>query len=171
VSARAPRPADSARSLNARPASHSSATAEFAGGTQSISVPLDDRPFATRLDELRRRDNLTFRALEARLAACAEPGERGMNSGHLAGLTTGRRAPTPEVVSLVARAFGLLPQEFIEWRLWEIQQLFDPRRRGGLEAAVAELRDFLDRATPPAVEEPASRESRRQAHAVLTAAR
>ena len=132
---------------------------------------LDDRPFATRLDELRRIKGLTFRALEAHLHEHAEPGERGMNSGHLAGLTTGRRAPTPEVVALVARAFDLPPQDFIEWRLWEVQQLFDPSRRGGLEAAVAELRRFLDSPSPRAFETTASRDSRRKARAALTAAR
>lgn len=129
-------------------------------------VTLDDRPFAIRLDELRRVNGLTFRVLEAHLHEHAEPGDRGMNSGHLAGLTTGRRAPTPAVVSLVARAFGRPPQDFIEWRLWEVQQLFDPSRHGGLEAAVAELRAFLDSPAPRAFERTASRESRRKARAL-----
>jgi transcriptional regulator with XRE-family HTH domain len=134
-------------------------------------MTVDERPFSTRLDELRRREGLTFRALEAHLHQHAEPGERGMNSGHLAGLTTGRRAPTPEVVALVARAFGLPPQDFIEWRLWEVQQLFDPSRPGGLEAAAAELRAFLDSAGPRAFAQTASRESRRKARAAVSAAR
>ena len=133
-------------------------------------MTVDDRPFSTRLDELRRREGLTFRALEAHLHEHAEPGERGMNSGHLAGLTTGRRAPTPEVVSLVARAFGLPPQDFVEWRLWQVQLLFDPSRPGGFEAAVAELHAFMS-GGPRVFEKTASRESRRKARAVLAAAR
>lgn len=134
-------------------------------------MTVDERPFSTRLDELRRREGLTFRALEAHLHEHAEPGERGMNSGHLAGLTTGRRAPTPEVVSLVARAFGLPPRDFVEWRLWQVQLLFDPSRPGGLEAAVAELRAFEDSAGPRVFEKTVARESRRKARAVLAAAR
>jgi transcriptional regulator with XRE-family HTH domain len=111
----------------------------------------DTRPFAVRLDELRRTHNLTFRALEARLRACAKPGERGMTNSHLAALTTGRNRPTPQVVELIARGFDLPPQSFIEWRMWQVQELFDPERSDGFQAAVAELIAFLD--TSPDVRE------------------
>lgn len=110
-------------------------------------MPIDDRPFSTRLDELRRKRSLTFRALEALLAEHAKPGERGMTNGHLAGLATGQRVPTPAVVALVARAFGLPPRSFVEWRLWELQEQFDPRRQDGLEAAVAAMHEHFNRAT------------------------
>jgi hypothetical protein len=99
----------------------------------------DVRPFAVRLDELRRINNLTFRALAARLQACARPGDRGMSHGHLFGLAAGGSHSTPQVVELVARAFALEPEAFIEWRLWQVQQLFDPERSDGFEAAVAQL--------------------------------
>lgn len=112
----------------------------------------DVRPFAVRLDELRRAQRLTFRALEARLQACAKPGERPMTNSHLAGLTTGRLRPTPRVVELTARVFGLAPQSFIEWRLWQVQELFDPERTDGLEAAVGQLFAFFDD-MPPDVHE------------------
>ena len=104
----------------------------------------DARPFAVRLDELRRIHDLTFRAMEARLHACAKPGERGMTHSHLSGLTTGRSRPTPQVVELIARAFGLAPQSFVEWRLWQVQELFDPERGDGFDAAVAQLFAFFD---------------------------
>src|SRR5436190_9706422 len=87
----------------------------------SIEGGHDVRPFAVRLDELRRNDNLTFRALQARLRACAKPGERGITHSHLCGLATGRSRPTPQVVELVARAFDLAPQSLIEGRTWEVQ--------------------------------------------------
>ena len=108
----------------------------------------DVRPFAIRLDELRRTHNLTFRALQTRLQACAKPGERGVNHSHLSGLASGRGRPTPQVVELVARAFDLAPQSFIEWRLWQVQELFDPERSDGFDAAVAQLLAFLDDELP-----------------------
>jgi transcriptional regulator with XRE-family HTH domain len=129
----------------------------------------DDRPFGIRLDELRREDKLTFRALEARLAQCAEPGERGLTNSHLAALTTGRSRPTPRVVALVARAFGRSPEEFVEWRLWQVQQLFDPERRDGFDAAIGQLHAFLHSADDDvvaALQEPAARESRRDTRAL-----
>lgn len=128
----------------------------------------DVRPFAVRLDELRHTHNLTFRALEARLQSCAKPGERGVTYGHLAGLTTGRSRPTPQVVELVARGFDLAPESFIEWRLWQVQQLFDPERSDGLDAAVAQLFAFID-ATPSDVrglDMGEARESRRDVFAL-----
>ena len=132
----------------------------------------DDRPFAIRLDELRRDDSLTFRALEARLEQCAEPGERGLTNSHLAALTTGRSRPTPRVVALVARAFGLAPEEFVEWRLWQVQQLFDPERRDGFEAAIGQLHAFFESAAGDiaGLQEPAARESRRDTRALLRTA-
>lgn len=108
----------------------------------------DARPFAVRLDELRRIHDLTFRAMEARLHACAKPGERGMTHSHLSGLTTGRSRPTPQVVELIARAFDVAPQSFIEWRMWQVQELFDPERSDGFEAAVAQLLAFVGEARP-----------------------
>lgn len=113
----------------------------------------DARPFAVRLDELRRIHMLTFRALEARLHACAKPGERGMTNSHLSALTTGRSRPTPQVVELIARAFDLAPQSFIEWRMWQVQELFDPERSDGFEAAVAQLFAFFDDAQQTVVRE------------------
>jgi transcriptional regulator with XRE-family HTH domain len=130
----------------------------------------DDRPFSTRLNELRRDHGLTFRALEARLADYAKAGERGMTNGHLAGLAKGQRVPTPAVVALVARAFDLPPSSFVEWRLWELQEQFDPRRKDGLEAAVAAMHAHLSRAMP-ATEDAEHRERRPPRRAVPSTAR
>jgi hypothetical protein len=120
------------------------------------------------LDELRRSHDLSFRALQARLHGCAKPGERGVNHSHLCALALGRSRPTPQVVELVARAFDLPPHEFIEWRLWQVQELFDPERSGGLEAAVAQLFAFLDDAQPDVreVDKGEARESRRDIFAL-----
>ncbi len=128
----------------------------------------DVRPFAVRLDELRRTHNLTFRALQARLQACAKPGERGVNHSHLSGLASGRGRPTPQVVELVARAFDMAPQSFIEWRLWQVQELFDPERSDGFDAAVAQLLAFFDDAPADVLElnKGEARKSRRDVFAL-----
>lgn len=133
-------------------------------------MTIDDRPFASRLEELRQADGLTFRALAARLQSCAEPGERGMTYGHLASLTSGRFRPTPEIVALVARAFDLEPRSFAEWRLWQAQQLFDPDRPDGFEAAIAALHDIFGGSERDLAVAPADRDSRRNARAVIGAA-
>lgn len=51
----------------------------------SAEAAQDVRPFAVRLDELRRTHNLTFRALEAWLEAYVKPGERAIHHSHLWG--------------------------------------------------------------------------------------
>jgi hypothetical protein len=84
------------------------------------------------------------------------------------GLALGRSRPTPQVVELVARAFDLPPHEFIEWSLWQVQELFDPERSDGFEAAVAQLFAFLDDAQPDVreVDKGEARESRRDIFAL-----
>lgn len=122
-------------------------------------------PFGTRLEQLRRAERLTFRALAARLKEFAAPGERPVSHSHLVALASGRCRPTPEVIKLVSRAFdGVEPESFAEWQLWQVQRLFDPDRADGLEAALAELQAFKESRLPGAPrfdEPPARRESRR----------
>ena len=151
------------RPADQRAAEHREDLRDRLGQAVAAETGDDVRPFAVRLDELRRTDGLTFRALAARLQACAQPGERGMTHSHLAALTIGRSRPTPQLVALVARAFDLKPEAFIEWRLWQVQQLFDPERSDGFEAAVAQLFAFFE-AVPAEVGEldkGVARESRR----------
>ncbi len=138
------------------------------GADDLTEVGHDARPFAVRLDELRRAHGLTFRALEARLQACAKPGERGVTNSHLAALTTGRSRPTPPVVELIARVFDMAPQSFVEWRLWQVQELFDPERSDGFDAAVAQLLAFLDDELPAGreLDEGEARTSRRDVFAM-----
>jgi hypothetical protein len=57
-----------------------------------------------------------------------------VTNSHLAALTTGRSRPTPPVVKLIARAFDVAPQSFVEWRMWQVQELFDPERSDGFHA-------------------------------------
>lgn len=134
-------------------------------------MTFDDRPFAVRLEELRQIQGLTFRALAARLQECAKPGERGITHGHLANLTSGRFRPTPEVIAIVARAFDLDPASFAEWRLWQAQQIFDPNRPDGFDAAIAALHNIFDGSAGRLIAEPpADRDSRRNARAIVGAA-
>lgn len=122
-------------------------------------------PFSTRLEQLRLAEQLTFRALAARLKESAAPGERPVSHSHLVALASGRCRPTPEVIKLVSRAFDSVePESFAEWQLWQFQRLFDPDRADGLEAALAEMRAFKEsrlRNAPRLDEPPARRESRR----------
>jgi transcriptional regulator with XRE-family HTH domain len=138
-----------------------------------MDAPTDRRPFSERLDELRRREELSFRALESRLRDVATPDYRPVTHSHLVRLASGESRPTPEVIAIVARAFPpLQPESFLEWRLWQAQNLFDPDRREGLDAA-AEALDALElwhSGSPAALQRPASRESRRHARVIAQAA-
>lgn len=69
---------------------------------------------------------------------------------------------------MIARAFGLPPQSFIEWRMWQVQELFDPERTDGFDAAVTELVAFLDGARPevPELDKGEARASRRDVFAL-----
>jgi len=126
-----------------------------------------EQPFGLRLGALKRTHELTFRSLEARLRENAPAGERTCTSSHLAGLVSGKSRPTPEVIRQICRAFDdVEPESFIEWRLWQIQRLFDPER-AGLEAAVAEMHAFeKTRGADASTEaEPAPRWTRRHSRA------
>ena len=107
-------------------------------------MPVDtEQPFCVRFDELRRDEGLTFRALASKLSENAAPGERPVSHGYLVNLVAGRRRPTPAIIDLVCRTFDDLEHKsFVEWRLWEIQSLFDPDGPAGLEAAVAAMRAY-----------------------------
>lgn len=132
-------------------------------------VPLDaERPFGERLDDLRRRESLTFRALAARLTEHLEPGSRPVSHSYLVNLVSGHRRPTSAVIKLVCRAFDEVePDSFVEWRLWQMQRLLDPDGPGGLEAAVAEMRAFETgrRRGSPLPDGPVVRRRSRHVHA------
>jgi transcriptional regulator with XRE-family HTH domain len=102
-----------------------------------------EHQFSQRLATLRREDGLTFRALADRLRETATPGERSLSQSYLVMLEAGTCRPTPEVIKAVCRAFdGVQPESFVEWRLWQVQRLFDPEGPGGFEGAIAELDAF-----------------------------
>jgi transcriptional regulator with XRE-family HTH domain len=138
-----------------------------------LAIPTDPRPFSERLDELRRRDGVSFRALEDRLRRVATPEDRPVSHSHLVRLASGKSRPTPEVIAIVARAFPPLePESFVEWRLWQAQNLFDPDRSEGLDAAIEALRtlELWHKDSPAALQSPTSRESRRHARAIARTA-
>ena len=51
---------------------------------------------------------------------------------------TGERYPAPKVVEAVSDALGVPATTFAEYRLWNVQRLFDPREVG-FETAIANL--------------------------------
>lgn len=96
-----------------------------------------------------------------------------MTHSHLVRLASGKSRPTPGVIAVVARAFPpLLPESFVEWRLWQAQNLFDPDRSDGLEAAVEALLtlEMWHTHSPAALRGPAVREARRHARVVARTA-
>ena len=138
-----------------------------------MAVPTDHRPFSERLHELRCREKLSFRALETRLRHVATAEDRPVTHSHLVRLASGKSRPTPEVIAIVARAFPpLQPESFLEWRLWQAQNLFDPDRSEGLGAAIDALRtlELWHTDSPAALQSPTSRESRRHARVIARAA-
>jgi len=96
----------------------------------------------------------------------AATGQRSLSRSHLCALAAGKCRPTPEVIELVCRAFdGVQPESFVEWRLWQIQSLFDPERVG-LDAAISEMHAFEQvSAARRVATRPAGRESRRHSRA------
>ena len=106
-------------------------------------APTTEHPFALRLEEIRRAQGLSFRALAARLRETAAPGDRPVSHSYLVSLASGRCRPTPQVIKAVCRAFDdVEPDSFVEWQLWQVQRLFDPEGPGGFEGAIAELDAF-----------------------------
>lgn len=66
---------------------------------------------------------------------------RGLSFSYISLLERDQRRPSPELIELLAKALGISPHEFSEYRLGLAQRLFDSQAQG-LDTALENL-DFL----------------------------
>lgn len=111
-----------------------------------------NRPFGLALTELKDERSLSFRALY-RATKDADAEQTGLSAGHLSRLCAGSDLPSPAAIALIAKALGISPRYFAEYRLAEARALFDERGPGGLATALGNLQLVADRLpSAPAVE-------------------
>jgi transcriptional regulator with XRE-family HTH domain len=101
--------------------------------------PKTDAPFAEALSELKHERSLTFREMHEATQA-ADPTGRGLSGTHISRLCKGFEPPSSKTIVLIAKALGLSPQHFAEYRLAEARALLDERAPGGLRAALGQLK-------------------------------
>lgn len=78
--------------------------------------------------------NATLRGVAARTREIDETG-KGINYTYISGLMSGREKPSPRALELLAAAFDLDPEFFIEYRMGKLRGELDPRIVG-FDAAV-----------------------------------
>jgi len=90
--------------------------------------------------ELKLRAGLSFRELAHRTRA-VDPAGKGLSNGYLVRLANGVQPLVPEAMRLIAAAFGEIdgPEYFVEYRMAQLRQAFDPGRGDPRDA----LRRFL----------------------------
>jgi transcriptional regulator with XRE-family HTH domain len=78
--------------------------------------------------ELKGRAGLTFRQLAERTRA-ADPHGRGLSHGHLSRLASGDEPLLPDAMRLIAAALDEIdgPEYFVEYRMAQLRDAFDPR--------------------------------------------
>jgi transcriptional regulator with XRE-family HTH domain len=97
-------------------------------------------PLSRVLPRLMRERRLTYRALAARTREL-DP-QRGVSTGHLANLVSGRSRPSIPILEIVARALEVYPTEFAEYTLAQLREELDPTR-AGFDAAWRRYRELL----------------------------
>ena len=77
---------------------------------------------------LKSRAGLTFRQLSARTRQ-VDPARKGLSHGHLARLANGEEPILPDAMRMIAAAFDEIegPTYFVEYRMAELRDAFDPR--------------------------------------------
>ena len=90
------------------------------------------------------REQLTYRELADRIRAVDYEENRGINYATLNLIVNGRDQPSQRVMKLAARAFGLEPDYFAEYRMAKAMAELDWRRVGFDEA----LRNLNSRTRP-----------------------
>lgn len=103
-----------------------------------------DQPFGAALTELKDERSLSFRELY-RATKEADPAQAGLSAGHLSRLCAGSDPPSPAAIALIAKALGISPRYFAEYRLAQARALFDERGPGGLDLALGNLQSVADR--------------------------
>ena len=73
---------------------------------------------------------MTFRQPAARTRS-VDPAGKGLSHGHLARLANGEERLHPHAMQLIAAAFEELdgPEYFVEYRMAQLRQAFDPNAR------------------------------------------
>ena len=94
-----------------------------------------DKPFGDALRELMEARGLTYRELAQRTR---ELDERGITHAHINMLANGHDRPSMRAMQLIARACGVTPDYFAEYRLAEAMRELDPAEVG-LEQALENL--------------------------------
>lgn len=99
-----------------------------------------DTLFPEAFSELKARAGLTFRQL-AVLTRSVDPAGKGLSHGHLARLANGDEPLLPDAIRLIAAALDDIdgPEYFVEYRMAQLRQAFDPKH-GDPQAA---LKRFL----------------------------
>jgi transcriptional regulator with XRE-family HTH domain len=94
-----------------------------------------DKPFGESLRSLMRERGLTYRALAEAIGTLDE---RGMTHAHINMLANGHDRPSIRAMELIARACGMDPNYFAEYRLAVAMRELDPEEVG-LDQALANL--------------------------------
>jgi len=76
----------------------------------------------------------TLRAVSSRTRELDATG-KGINHTYISSILSGREIPSPRALELMAGAFNVDPEFFIEYRLYRMRSELDPRRVG-FDAAV-----------------------------------
>jgi plasmid maintenance system antidote protein VapI len=87
------------------------------------------KPFGQALAELLRESDYTTQTGNVNWRAFARTLE-GIHYETLRKAVAGERTATPHIIEEVARALGLRPDYFVEYRLWQAQREFDIREVG-----------------------------------------
>jgi transcriptional regulator with XRE-family HTH domain len=98
------------------------------------SSPLNQDPAPVALRRLFDDHKATLRGVSARTREIDETG-KGINYTYISGLISGREKPSPRALELLAGAFDLDPEFFIEYRMGKLRGELDPRVVG-FDAAV-----------------------------------
>jgi len=87
------------------------------------------KPFGQALAELLRESDYTTNTGNVNWRAFARELD-GIHYETLRKAVAGERTATPHIIEEVARALRIRPDYFVEYRLWQVQRLFDVREVG-----------------------------------------
>ncbi len=90
-----------------------------------LSAPVSKERAPVALRRLFDDRKATLKAISARTREIDETG-KGINYTYISGLISGREKPSPRSLELLAGAFDLEPEFFIDYRLWKLRGELDP---------------------------------------------
>ncbi len=113
-------------------------------------------PFQSVLARLKQRSGMSYREISAATVRADATG-KGLSPTRIAQLLKTGDPPAPRALELLAKAFGMHPNVFIEYQLAQARTMLDERGPGGLEEAAWVLEAFrsvLDVQAKPAPRSP-----------------